>query len=243
MTSEWFLKLGRGCLWLLSHPHARKTTLGRTWQDGLAWALAAQRHDGQYQTGSGQALQLVVAGDSIACGLGLASHDESIAGRLVARLAAERRVSCLNVGVHGSRSRHIEQQLAPHLPLEADIVLLASGSKDLVSGQPLRSFRRDWQRIFALVAHIPSVIVIGPGNPADIGSMPRFLVPLANHRYRRYNQALREVASAYPNILVTDIGQLQPGNEHFAADGYHPNADGHGLIFSRVEALIDRLVF
>ncbi|MGH8351972.1 MAG: GDSL-type esterase/lipase family protein [Pseudomonas sp.] len=85
-------------------------------------------------SGQGAALRLLILGDSAAAGVGAASQDEALAGRLVSRLAADFRVSWKLLAESGLDSREVLQMLERGSAERFDVAVVSVGVNDVTSG-------------------------------------------------------------------------------------------------------------
>lgn len=185
--------------------------------------------------GEGDALRLLVAGDSVAAAVGVEDHHESIAGQ-VARLLHQRleqpvewQVVARSGATAGAAHRRLEG-------VHADMAVVSIGVNDVLG---LHSDSR-WQRelgalLEALPAGIP-VVLLGVPDLAQFPALPRPLADLLGARARRLDRLGARVAARLGVHHLSLGGRSLEGG--FAADGFHPSAASHALIAKEIASLL-----
>jgi lysophospholipase L1-like esterase len=188
-------------------------------------------------------LRVVVVGDSVAAGVGLDHHDDSMAG-LVARLLSElhdRPALWTVIGESGATAGQARMQVAGREELAAaDVVLISIGVNDTKNLHPARRWRLELgQLLDDVLAAAPGADVLLFGIPPmdRLPALPRPLADFLGARSRAFDRIGREVAARRPRIRRID-GELEMRAELFASDGIHPSAVLHRLFADAVlEAL------
>lgn len=177
-------------------------------------------------------IRVVVVGDSVAAGVGLDHHDDSMAG-LVARLLSERHhrpATWTVIGESGATAGEATQQVAGRPELaHADVVLISIGVNDTKNLHPARRWRRELGEFLdAVLAAAPAADVLLYGIPPmdKLPALPRPLADFMGARSREFDRIGREVAALRPRIRRID-GELEIRAEWFASDGIHPSAALH----------------
>ncbi len=178
-------------------------------------------------------LRLAILGDSTVTGQGLASVDDCWP-RVVARHLADRfRVELRSYAIGGSRSWHVLHEQVPLAEVHRhDVVIVSVGSNDILRMTPVWRFERRLDEIVRRMQRVSSsVILFGVG---DLGSIPRLPYPvdrlaagsghIADRVHRRVAQR-RSVAKIDQWSLTTEA--FNRGLHMFAADLFHPSAEGH----------------
>jgi lysophospholipase L1-like esterase len=175
------------------------------------------------QVGAGR-LRLLVAGDSSAAGVGAATQDQALAGRLVAELADLEPDWRLEART-GATTAAALTSLRALPPAPTDVAVLALGVNDLTRAVPLRRWLAAQA---ALIGHLTGALgahlVVLSGVP-PMGAFPALPQPLRGvlgARATRFDAALADLAARAPGArhLPFDPSLLDPGL--MAADGYHP---------------------
>ena len=185
----------------------------------------------------GGATTAVWLGDSTAYGVGVTDGADGVAS-IVARQRGER-VAML--AVSGATMADLRRDQLPAVAsLAPDRVYVSIGANDVTHVTSREAFRDGYQAL--LRALPPEVELVVLGVP-DMGAPPRLLQPLravAGARGRQLDAiARRAVADATgrrrgATTYVDVEGGTGPAfrrdpDRYFAADGYHPSADGYRL--------------
>jgi len=140
----------------------------------------------------------------------------------------------VNLAAVGATSEEVEQeQLERALELQPDVITLVCGANDvLFNTRPdPDAYAARLSRMFArLRRELPQVRIVTATYP-DIS---RFLDLRPRTRARveegmeRFNAALRRVARGHDVVLMESFDHpLAKVREIYAADGFHPSAEGH----------------
>ena len=170
----------------------------------------------------------VALGDSFTAGL------EPGQPRWADELARELGARYVNLASVGATSEHVErEQLGRALELEPDVVTLVCGANDvLFNTRPdADAYAARLSRMFArLRRELPQVAIVTATYP-DIS---RFLDLRPRTRARveegmsRFNAAVRRVARRHDVVLMESFDHpAASARETYAADGFHPSAEGH----------------
>jgi acyl-CoA thioesterase-1 len=171
---------------------------------------------------------IVVVGDSLSSGYGLASADQSWVAELSDRLASEGYgYHVVNASIAGDTSAgglaRLPRLLDVHSP---EIVVLELGGNDGLQGHPVDTLRANLSRMIELCQkHGARVVLAGMQIPPNYG--PAYT---------------RTLAAVYPELAakfdVTLIDFLLDGvalhPELMQGDSIHPNAAGQRIVFDNV---------
>lgn len=203
---------------------------------------------GTQTLGSGEPLKYAVVGDSTAVGQG-ADYEQGIAVSTARFMAARRQVTLQNYGASGARLNGVlRDQVEAAARMEPDVVLVSAGANDVTHLTALSDIERDLVQIIdRLRAANPNVEIILTGAPA-MGAVPRFPQPtrfLAGVRTESVNRVFVRVASRYDKVTFAPIAaktgpMFKQRPALFAADKFHPNADGYGTWLPVLEESITR---
>jgi lysophospholipase L1-like esterase len=170
----------------------------------------------------------VALGDSFTAGL------EPGQPRWADELARELNARYVNLAAVGATSEHVElEQLERALKLEPDVVTLVCGANDVLfdTRPDADAYAARLSRMFArLRRELPQVQIVTATYP-DIS---RFLDLRPRTRARveesmsRFNAAVRRVAHRHDVVLMESFDHPAASDrEAYAADGFHPSAEGH----------------
>ncbi|MFI6844583.1 SGNH/GDSL hydrolase family protein [Kitasatospora sp. NBC_00085] len=179
-------------------------------------------------------LVLAFLGDSTAAGLGVLRARETPGALLAAGLAsvAERPVRLVNVARSGGRSGDLSGQLELALPHRPDIAVIMVGANDVTRHSPAQlAVRQLGEAVAALRANGCEVVV---GTCPDLGTIKPVRPPLrwVARRLSRQLAAAQTIAVVEAGGRTVSLGSLLGPEfaarpEMFAADRYHPSAQGY----------------
>ena len=185
-------------------------------------------------------------GDSTAYGVGVTDGDDGVA----ARIARGRDERVVMLAVSGATLEDLQWDQLPHVAgAKPDRIYLSIGSNDVTHLTSKEAFTRGFRRLLAELPGEVDLVVLGV---PDMGAPPRLLQPLraiAGFRARQLDAIVRDaVADAHeartaPITYVDIAGPTGPPfrrdhGRYFAADGYHPSADGYRLWAEAVLATV-----
>lgn len=188
--------------------------------------------------GRGEPLRLLLVGDSIIAGIGVAQLHDALPGQLARALAGSsgRPVQWRALGEGGLDAGEIHDQLlAAAEPEPVDLVVLSVGVNDVTG---LRS-RVHWrQRLGRLLDRLDSlhgaadgrcrVVHLGIPPLGHFPGLPQPLRALFGRRAAVLDEIAAEVVAQRP-WAIHIRSEFVPSADQFAADGYHPNAAACGL--------------
>ena len=177
--------------------------------------------------GSGTPLKLWVIGDSAAAGVGAAHQDQALAGQLVARLAATRRVHWRLEAQTGDTTKDALARLDRMGPGKFDLVVVALGVNDVTRAVPLPVWLNRQRRLLErLHSEFGAQQIILSGLP-PMGEFPLLPQPLRwvlGRQAARLDQALRAEVAALRTVSVTTM-VFDLSTDHMAEDGFHPGPE------------------
>lgn len=179
-------------------------------------------------------LQMLVAGESTAVGVGVARLDDALAGRLAAEIARRtgRRIAWQVVGANGARVERLPDLLAgAGISARTELALLPMGVNDTVKLSSTRRWLAAVQKTTdvlrtAGVNHIAWASVPPVGWFTALPNPLRFLLGV---RAGQLDRALQDwAAQAGDDVSYLPV-RLPPRPELLAEDGYHPGPRGYRL--------------
>ena len=181
-----------------------------------------------------RAARLLVLGDSLGAGYGLA-QGQSFPARLAADLTAQGHpVEIVDASVSGDTSAGGLARIGDALARHPDAILLELGANDALRGVDPASTFANLDRIVARVeaAHLP-ILLLGMRAPANWG----------RHYERRFDAIYPRLAAAYHIELYPFLLEgvaLDPKLNQ--SDLLHPSAAGAALIARRLVPYVRRLL-
>jgi lysophospholipase L1-like esterase len=179
--------------------------------------------------GRGRALRLLVAGDSSAAGVGVASQQEALAPRL-ARVVAEQAPARVHWRLRARSGLTTAQTLA--LLLEetseddrrADVAVIVTGVNDVVEQIPSQRARAAREALANRLrnGHGVAHVVFAPLPPIhQFPGLPQPLRWVAGADARRHNAALAEWAATRGDVSCVEM-EVPLNRGVMAEDGFHP---------------------
>ena len=151
----------------------------------------------------GDLLRVLVVGDSVAAGVGLADHAESVAGRLAVRLQERsgRPVAWQVLARSGADADGVADLVEAVAPggVRVDVAVVSVGVNDVKDLRSDAAWRAGLERTLrAVAAHAPGARVLLLGLPPvdALPALPRPLADLLGARGRRLDRIGAEVAAA-----------------------------------------------
>ena len=200
--------------------------------NALRLPAAAGETEGELP-GDGPPLRLLLIGDSIIAGVGVAQLIDAFPGQLARALGRRsgRAVQWQALGVGGLDSGEVLQQLLPRIQAEVpfDLACLSVGVNDVTGLTSRRRWRDRLQQLHSGLqqrAHRSLHLGLPPLDRFPV--LPAGLRRSFGHRARQLDAIAGRLAAADPCRLHLPM-QTLPEADQFAADGFHPNGPACGL--------------
>ncbi|MCO5121731.1 MAG: SGNH/GDSL hydrolase family protein [Burkholderiaceae bacterium] len=194
--------------------------------------------------GEGSPLRLLLLGDSSAAGVGVADQADALAGRLVARLAADHRVIWRLEAGTGDRLADLLVRLDPLAREDFDAVVVAIGVNDATARTRVAAWRDGLRRLLAdLRARFgdPLVLVCAIPPMQVFPALPRPLAGWLGMAAARLNEATHAVLAHEPRAHPVRF-DFDPDPRWMCEDGFHPSAAGyHRWAGAVADALRERM--
>ncbi len=178
--------------------------------------------------------KIVILGDSLTAGLGLAQN-QAYPALLQQRLdGAGYRFEVVNAGVSGDTTAGGLSRLDWSLEGEVRILVVALGGNDGLRGLPPEEMKRNLAEIIrrARDRHI-AVLLAGMETPTNMG-------PEYQRQFHDVFPALaREYRTAFLPFLLQDVAGRPELNQH---DGIHPTAEGARVVADHVWRVLEPMV-
>jgi lysophospholipase L1-like esterase len=197
---------------------------------------------------SGPALRLLIAGDSSAAGVGVATQDQAFAGRLTHELAlhCSAQWHWRLIARSGWTSAQLLRELECCCTEPLDLAVIATGVNDVVEQVPSHKAVAARSGIANLLRNRCGAqhVVFCPLPP--IGQFPGLPQPLrwvAGADAKRHNAALTRWAATRGDVSVAVLDDVQLNRGVMAQDGFHPGKPLYRQVASAVGAHIARQVW
>jgi acyl-CoA thioesterase-1 len=183
--------------------------------------------------GAGQTI--VVVGDSLSSGYGIAAEQSWVA-MLEDRLQAEGYgYQVVNASIAGDTTAgglaRLPRLLASHDP---DLVVIELGGNDGLRGQPVAALRANLKKMIELSQQAGADVVL-----AGIQIPPNYGGTYTQALAAVYPELAREHATALIEFLLEDVALH---DELMQPDGIHPNAAGQEIVFANVWRVLGPLL-
>lgn len=212
-------------------------------RDGVASSVPENRRDDDAREH-----HLVVLGDSVADGVGIDHHRNTIAGRLACRMSErlERPVAWHVRGHSGSSARDVltaldEADVAAELA-RADAVVISVGVNDVKALHSDEMWRSSLQRMLTRVTAMagPAPVILVGIPPIDaFPALPDRLGAVLGERCIRLDAIADDVTRAFPTVHRLPLMESKMiRGKAFADDGIHPSPWLHKKLAKRADALL-----
>lgn len=179
-------------------------------------------------------LRILVFGDSTAAGVGVANHDEGLAGVLARKAAASMRsaVRWQVIADSGATSRRERHALLPLIEQEQfDLAVVLVGVNDVLVRLQVHEWQTNVSAILdGITAHARKVVMTGVPPFDRFPSMPRTLGFYLSRYGRRLDDTARRLCRDRDRVAWMDSTELLPDDpDFFARDGFHPSSKGYAI--------------
>jgi lysophospholipase L1-like esterase len=176
------------------------------------------------EAGEGPLLRLLVLGDSAGAGVGAATQEEALTGRIVAGLRGRFRVQYRLIARTGATTAGTIRHLERAEPFPVDAAVTSLGVNDVTGDVGVTRFLALQARLHALLRErFGARLALASGIP-PMDRFPALPQPLRWYLGARARELDRALAAALPDGRGTEYlaiaGELDAA--HMAADGFHP---------------------
>ncbi|MFF0710319.1 MULTISPECIES: SGNH/GDSL hydrolase family protein [Gordonia] len=187
-------------------------------------------------------LRLVVLGDSLAGGVGVEHHLDTLAGGVATRLAAreERPVQWVVAARTGFTAAQVMTLIDDAVLAQADVVVVSVGANDAKNMHTARRWRDELTALLNAVcaASERAEIVLLPVPMLQMcPALPGALAQTLGTRAAQFDAIADDVVAG--SGRVRRIMRFEPsGDGLFAADGFHPSAAFHAIYAEQIDAAL-----
>lgn len=194
----------------------------------------------------GEPFELLVFGDSLAAGVGVAHNEDALTGHLAASLASAtgRPVSWRVVARAGATASSLARKDLGRLADVAtrcppDLVVVLVGMNDLMRYRDLRRWRHDVRVLLRDVrAEVGDQAAIMAAGIPPVGQFPTLPQPFRavfGRRAKVMDGILADVCASLDATHVRlHLEKIASGSTFFASDRFHPSADGYRQLAERL---------
>lgn len=181
--------------------------------------------------GDEPALKLAAIGESTVAGVGVANHEHALVGRCAQALAQRtgRAVDWVACGSNGATARDTRYKQVPRVPADTDIVVIAVGVNDVLSGCTPETWYQNLTKLLASTHRRARRAVIVLSAVPPMGHFPAIAQPLRGLlglRAGGFDRISSMVAASCPRAVYLPI-PFEGGAEYFCDDRFHPSPLGY----------------
>ena len=167
-------------------------------------------------SGNGDALRLLVLGDSSAAGVGAAHQDHALLGQLVGHLSQSHTVHWQLEATTGHTTKDALHRLDGLGPKQFDIAVVALGVNDVTRAVPLRLWLARQARLIETLSTtfgVRHILLSGLPPMGEFPLLPHPLRWILGRQATRFDHHLRRTVGARPNVSVTPL-EFELSTEH-----------------------------
>lgn len=190
--------------------------------------------------GSGPLFSLLILGDSAAAGVGVATQNEALSGRLVSALGADFRVSWKLIAQTGQKAKDIAAKLEMLPPETFDVVVTSIGVNDVTHGTDFKKWMNQQGQIVGRLQskfHSQHILLSSVPPMRLFPALPQPLRWYLGMRAERFNSALKIIATGCRRCEFVAM-DFPLETSYMAADGFHPGTLAYSLWARHVAAII-----
>ncbi|KKO46720.1 G-D-S-L lipolytic protein [Arsukibacterium ikkense] len=183
--------------------------------------------------GNGEPLRLLICGDSVAAGVGIAQQQQAFSGQLVELLAKRHQVNwqlAAKTGLDSTGLNNLLQQLYSHSNAiyQLDLVVVSIGVNDVTALHSKPEFQQQIKTLLTRLASDftnPQVLFSAIPPMQHFTALPSPLNFWLGLKAGMLNQALASELKNWPKAQLV-YSNLALTADMLAADGFHPSAKG-----------------
>jgi len=175
--------------------------------------------------GFGQKLNILIIGDSSACGVGVKSISKSLAGYLIKALSKNYECKWKIIAKSGLKTSDLIELIEEEPVSLFDFIIISIGMNDITSGRSREGWVKQLNRLQILMKKkfkTTRFIFCGMPPVGKFKIIPNPLKRILALKANLFNMSLSEICNKHPNSTYLSIN-LTFGEEMLAADGFHPS--------------------
>lgn len=182
--------------------------------------------------GQGQALRLLLLGDSSAAGVGAATQERALAGQLAGQLSSHYQVTWQVQAQSGLTLAQVVCELDTLMPAQNfDCVVLAVGVNDVTAGTQDAHWLAQLHLLHKRLStefNVQHIFISALPPMQHFTALPRPLSDYLGRRARRLNGLTEQLAHANSAVSFMPI-ELGVSPDMLAEDGFHPSEQAYTL--------------
>lgn len=176
------------------------------------------------QVGDGDALRLLIIGDSAAAGVGVSSQDQALSGFLVKNLSQSYQVDWRLIAKSGVTTSQTKQMISAEPKQAFDVVVTSLGVNDVTQNLSASVWLAQQQELIALLReqfNCSQILITKVPPMHQFPALPQPLRKYLGGKALQFNRLLAEWVKTQDDCQIIEIdGSLAP--EDMASDGFHP---------------------
>jgi lysophospholipase L1-like esterase len=191
--------------------------------------------------GNGPRLRLLILGDSAAAGVGAATIDESLTGRLVDILSRSRSVDWRLVAKTGATTASTLKYLDKHRLETYDVCITSLGVNDVTAGIRARDWIAQQAKLRLKLREeigIKRLVICGLPPIHKFPSLPQPLRWWLGARATAFDRALQDSISTEAGVSFLSL-RFTDNLDLMASDGFHPGPQAYREWAMRVAKMLD----
>jgi len=188
--------------------------------------------------GVGRYTRILIAGDSLAAGIGSARSEDSIAGRLHRDFPD---AEIVNTAKSGAKLAEVIEQMNTVMG-RFDLVVIMGGANDIIRFHSLQKAESDADIVLKVAKEKgDQVLWLVSGNIGLAPLWPWPVGPVYTYRTRKYHAIFRALAEkegiVFINLLkerADDVFAKDPAR-YYAKDGLHLSSDGYAVWYEAIK--------
>lgn len=185
---------------------------------------------------------LLILGDSTGAGVGAERPEESVGGRLAARVAA---TYVENYAEPGAMVEDLEDQIQKAKLPEYDLILVQIGGNDILAFHNAKRTAVTLSEAFGKLPRAGKLYLMCAGNMGGATLFPPPMRPFHTMLNRAFHKEFERVAhgwhATYINLYDPFFKDpfLRDPQRYLSRDGLHPSSYGYGLWFDKLAAHLE----
>ena len=181
--------------------------------------------------GEGDALKVLILGDSAAAGVGVEAQDQALSGQLVSKLSQHCKVDWRLEAETGLNTAEVLERLQILDAFETDVVVVSLGVNDVTGGTRLKHWlnqQRDLKELLQAKFRAKHIILSSVPPMHEFPALPQPLRWFLGRRSSAMNMLLNKHTSLEKDVTFVEL-KFPIHKDYFAHDGFHPSARAYGL--------------
>ncbi len=195
------------------------------------------------QIGQGQALSLLILGDSSAAGVGVDSQDDALSGAIITELKDQYHLDWTLQAKSGDTTKQVLRAVKSLDARNYDVVITSMGVNDVTKLSSAQSWMKLQTQLFEQIQQKfqPKLIIVSGVPPMQhFPALPNPLAWLFGKYAAQMNRRLERWVTTQDQFrfIQYDIKTFQALNLPMARDGFHPSKEIYAIWGEKVASFI-----